>query len=85
MKSATVGQLRNDFASISKWIEAGESVGITRKGIPFAILSPIPKKAPRRRPVPRPVDLMARLRKAFPNGPVQGDIQEIIDYDRGDT
>jgi len=30
-----------------------------------------------------PVDRLARLRKMFPRGPVKGDIQSVIDYDRG--
>ncbi len=29
------------------------------------------------------VDRLARLRKLFPHGPVKGDAQAVIDYDRG--
>jgi len=36
----------------------------------------------RRRKTVRPVDRMARLRKMFPHGPVKGDIQSVIDYER---
>ena len=79
MKTATVADLRNDFASISKWIHEGESVTITKRGLPFATLSP----ARKRRKLP-PVDRLGRLRKLFPNGPVNGDSREVIDYDRGD-
>ncbi|HEX4085191.1 MAG TPA: hypothetical protein VHY22_09785 [Chthoniobacteraceae bacterium] len=28
------------------------------------------------------IDLLERLRKIFPNGPVKGDIQDVIDYGR---
>jgi hypothetical protein len=31
------------------------------------------------------IDRMARLREVVPNGPVKGDIQTVIDYDRGET
>jgi hypothetical protein len=32
---------------------------------------------------PPTVDRLARLRKMYPQGPVKGDIQSVIDYDRG--
>jgi len=31
-----------------------------------------------------PLGRMARLRKDFPNGPVAGDANDLVDYDRGD-
>jgi hypothetical protein len=31
------------------------------------------------------IDLFARLQRMFPNGPVKGDAQDVIDYDRGET
>ncbi len=79
MKTATVADLRNNFASISKWIHDGEAVTITKRGLLFATLSPARKrkKAP-------PVDRLARIRKMFPKGPTKGDIQDVIDYDRGE-
>ncbi|HNQ88710.1 MAG TPA: prevent-host-death protein [Verrucomicrobiota bacterium] len=81
MKTATVADLRNKFATVSKWIHDGETVTITKQGVPFAILAPIPgKKAP-----PPPVDRLARLRRLFPGGPVRGDVQAVIDCDRGQT
>ena len=80
MKSATVADLRNHFAGISKWIHDGESVTITKHGLPFATLAP----ARRKKSLP-PIDRMTRLRKMFPHGPTKGDIQTVIDYDRGDT
>ena len=33
MKHASVADLRNKFARISKWIEAGETVEITKAGL----------------------------------------------------
>jgi len=80
MKTATVADLRNKFATVSKWIHDGEAVTITKRGIVFATLTP----ARSRKTLP-PIDRMARLRKIFPHGPAKGDIQSVIDYDRGHT
>lgn len=79
MKTATVADLRNNFAAVSKWIHDGEAVTITKRGIPFATLAPVrkPKKL-------SPLDRLARLRKLFPGGPVVGDSRTVVDYDRGD-
>lgn len=80
MKTATVADLRNNFATVSKWIHDGAAVAITKRGLPFATLTPSPshKTAP-------PLDRMTRLRKMFPNGPTKGDVKDVLDYDRGDT
>jgi antitoxin (DNA-binding transcriptional repressor) of toxin-antitoxin stability system len=62
MKTATVRDLRNSFARISRWIEAGESVEVTKRGRVFAHLMPAsPGKGKR---VPKP-DILARLREDF--------------------
>lgn len=79
MKTATVADLRNHFATVSKWIHDGEEVVITKRGRVFATLTPS-----RERPVPPPLDRMARLERAFPDGPVDGDAHDTVDYDRGD-
>jgi antitoxin (DNA-binding transcriptional repressor) of toxin-antitoxin stability system len=42
MKSATVRDLRNRFRRISKWVEAGETVQILKRGKPFARVLPEP-------------------------------------------
>jgi antitoxin (DNA-binding transcriptional repressor) of toxin-antitoxin stability system len=45
MKTATVRELRNNFAELAKWLEWGEQITITRNGEPLATPSPpIPKK-----------------------------------------
>ena len=72
MKTATVTDLRNNLATVSNWIRDGETVTITKRGLAFATLA-------------LAVDRMAKLRKMFPHGPAKGDIQSIIDYDRGNT
>lgn len=81
MKTATVADLRNDFASISRWIHGGESIVITKRGTPFATVSPVKH----RKKTSKGVDRMARLRKLFPSGPAKGDIRDILDIERGDT
>jgi antitoxin (DNA-binding transcriptional repressor) of toxin-antitoxin stability system len=80
MKTATVADLRRKFTDISRWIEAGEQVQITRHGQPFATLIPTQEKK-EARPWP---NLNGRLRKAFSN-PVNGSTaEELLDYLRGD-
>jgi prevent-host-death family protein len=80
MKTATVADLRRKFTDISRWIEAGEQVQITRHGQPFATLIPTQEK---KEAQPWP-DLAARRNKVFPH-PVKGaTAEEIVDYLRGD-
>jgi antitoxin (DNA-binding transcriptional repressor) of toxin-antitoxin stability system len=43
MKTATIRDLRNQFARVSKWLEKGETVQIYRRGKPFARVVPEPK------------------------------------------
>jgi len=40
MKTASMRDLRNEFGRISKWIEAGETVQVVKRGRPFAELVP---------------------------------------------
>jgi prevent-host-death family protein len=44
MKTATVADLRNHFSDISRIIHNGEKITITKRGMPFAILSPLQKR-----------------------------------------
>lgn len=62
LKTATVRDLRNNFASVAKWIEHGEKITITRNGESFATLSPA---APEK---PRTADWAARFAKRKPLG-----------------
>ena len=43
MKTATVRDLRNHFAKLSKWLDSGETVQILKHGRPFARVVPEPK------------------------------------------
>ena len=62
MKTATVRDLRNNFANVAKWIEHGEQVAITRNGVAFATLAPAKAAKPRK------VDWAARLKAHPPVG-----------------
>lgn len=62
MKKATVRDLRNSFARISRWIEAGESVEVTKRGKAFARILPV--EPPKGRRAAKP-DIMARLRADY--------------------
>lgn len=79
-KTATVADLRNNFAVLSKWLEEGEPITITKHGAVFATLVPAERKKKN-----RPIDRLGRLRKIFPKGVTRGNIQDIIHYERGNT
>jgi antitoxin (DNA-binding transcriptional repressor) of toxin-antitoxin stability system len=81
MKVATVADLRNRFALVSKWIESGEKVKIKKRGEVFATLSPARKKKKKQ---PEWPDLMARLLKNFPNPSPGKPCSELISEGRGD-
>jgi len=54
MKTASVRDLRNNFAKVSRWLEAGEKVEITKRGTPVGMITPLAqpkngKHAPRKR------------------------------------
>lgn len=81
MKSATVADLRNNFSRISKWIEEGETVHITKRGRQFAKLEPESTKP---KDKVSPVNHMDRLKKIYGDDPVKGDSQAIISEARGE-
>lgn len=45
MKTATIRDLRNEFARVSKWLDAGETVQLLKRGKPFARVVPEPKSS----------------------------------------
>jgi antitoxin (DNA-binding transcriptional repressor) of toxin-antitoxin stability system len=72
MKTATVRQWRHDFGNVLNWVEAGESVGISKRGVIVALLTPPPaprQPKPRRRP-----DFLGRLKRIYGEQVVQGDV-----------
>ena len=65
MKTATVRELRNNFADVGKWIEHGETVSITRNGAAFATLAPFKQDKSAK---PNKVDWASRFAKRKPLG-----------------
>ena len=47
MKTATIRDLRNEFARLSKWLERGETIEILKRGKPIADLVPKARGKPR--------------------------------------
>ncbi len=43
MKTATIRDLRNEFARVSNWLDAGHTVQLLKRGKPFARVVPEPK------------------------------------------
>jgi prevent-host-death family protein len=80
MKTATVREIRNEFAKILRWVEDGEQVEITRRKRVVARLVPVKAKA---RKIEWP-DFQARLKKTFPNGVKGKPVSEILDEARGE-
>ncbi len=41
MKTATIRDLRNHFAELSNWIENGETIQLTKRGVAYAQIRPV--------------------------------------------
>jgi antitoxin (DNA-binding transcriptional repressor) of toxin-antitoxin stability system len=64
MKTATVRDLRNDFASLEAWLAEGETIRIEKRGTPVALLSPMTSEGAVRTPLVKP-DVRARLHQIW--------------------
>ena len=83
MKIATVADLRNNFARVSRWIEDGEKIEIRKRGKHFATLTPPASRKTKNKKLEWP-DMMGRMKKLFPK-PVPGKpCSEIISEGRGE-
>lgn len=80
MKTATVADLRNHFSDISRIIHNGEKITITKRGMPFAILSPLQKRKSSSMEWPDRAEWRNRV---FSEGSQSTD--SALDYDRGNT
>jgi prevent-host-death family protein len=60
MKTTTIRELKHDMSTVLSWVAAGETVEVTRRGEPVAVLGPAGRK-PR---VARP-DYAARLKTIY--------------------
>jgi antitoxin (DNA-binding transcriptional repressor) of toxin-antitoxin stability system len=80
MKTASVRDLRNSFARISRWLEAGETVEVTKRGRAFARIMPVMESKKKKTPKP---NIMARLRADFGDLVISdGVYDELIQTDR---
>ncbi|MBV8215446.1 MAG: prevent-host-death protein [Verrucomicrobia bacterium] len=80
MKTASVRDLRNSFARISRWLEAGETVEVTKRGRTFARIVPAMERKKKKTPKP---DIMARLRADFGDLLISDETyEELIQPDR---
>jgi antitoxin (DNA-binding transcriptional repressor) of toxin-antitoxin stability system len=81
MKTASVRDLRQNFARIRAWLEAGEEVAITLRRHAIATLVPGPRKKSDQRPLP---DIGARLKKVFGQRVISDQtMKAIMDQNRG--
>jgi prevent-host-death family protein len=51
MKTASVRDLRNNFAKISRWLKDGQRVEITSRGLPLANLTPVARPPKKRKKI----------------------------------
>ena len=73
--------MRQDFARILAWLQAGEAVAITLRRQAIATLIPRPQRKRARRPRP---DLGARLQKVFGQRVIPDKaMKTLMDQDRG--
>ncbi|MFZ2653320.1 MAG: type II toxin-antitoxin system prevent-host-death family antitoxin [Victivallales bacterium] len=82
MKTATITQMRHDFGEVLSWIMDGEEVIITKHSRSIARMLPIVPKKDRHVKMP---DFSARMEKIFSSRSLKSkELQNVIDYDRGD-
>lgn len=80
MRTATLRQLRNETSLLAKWVEAGETVVVTKHSKPlFRLIAAAPEE-----PDPCPIpDFEARRREIFPEGMLPQTGAEMIAEERG--
>lgn len=81
MKTASVRDLRQDFARVYAWLQAGEDVTITRRRQPIATLVTLRRKKRVNASMP---DLTARLQKVFGRRVIPDQaVKDLMDRNRG--
>ena len=80
MKTATLRQLRNETSLLAEWVEAGETVLVTKRSKPlFRLISAAPQQLDKCS-IP---DFEARQREIFPEGMLGKTGAELIAEERG--
>ena len=79
MKTATLRQLRNETGMLVKWVEAGETVVVTKRSKPILRLLPV---LPSESDSGRIPDFETRQHDIFPEGPLPQSGAELIAEER---
>jgi len=81
MKTATVRDLKHDFARIESWIRQGERIEISKRGEPLMEIRPLP----RRRRKPSKVDYLKMLGEIWGERVLtQSEVQAMADLADGE-
>jgi prevent-host-death family protein len=80
MKTATLRQLRNETGILVKWVEAGETVLVTKRSKPIFKLLPVPPVGSESFKIP---DFEERQKSIFPDGLLTHSMAKLIAEERG--
>ena len=80
MKTATLRQLRNETSLLAEWVEAGETVVVTKRSKPLFRLIAANPEATENCPLS---DFEARQREIFPEGMLGNTGAKLIAEERG--
>lgn len=81
MRTATVRELRNRYTQLLKWLEAGEEILITRRGVTIARL--VPEMAATPPGVDWTKSAAFRMDRAGMRKLSAKEVSELLDYNRG--
>lgn len=79
MKTATMRQLRNETNTLLKWVEAGETVIVTKRSKPVLRLLPVVAEPETEVQVP---DFKKRMSRIFPVGDNAFNVTELLREER---
>lgn len=79
MKTATLRQLRNETSLLVKWVEAGETILVTKRSKPLFKVLPVSPVASKDFDIP---NFEERQVSIFPEGPLPHSAAELIAEER---
>jgi prevent-host-death family protein len=79
MKKATLRQLRNETDTLVKWVEAGESVLVTKRSKPLFKILPVAPTDAKEFSLP---NFEERQKRIFPDGPISHSAALLIAEER---
>jgi antitoxin (DNA-binding transcriptional repressor) of toxin-antitoxin stability system len=80
MRKTTIRALKHDTTTIFNWVAAGESVEVTRRSKPVAILSPVKHKGKTARP-----DFVKRIRQIYGDKVLPTTATDLVGESRGES